>query len=380
MTPPLSLYVHLPWCVRKCPYCDFNSHAAKADTPFDDYVEALVLDLEIDLPLVWGRPVHSVFFGGGTPSLFSAGQIRRLIDAIRSRLVLAPAAEITLEANPGTVEHDRFTAYRDAGVNRLSLGAQSFSDASLERIGRIHGRAEVEAALAAAREAGFDSVNIDLMYGLPGQSVESAVTDVETAAAAGTDHLSHYQLTIEPNTAFHASPPDLPDDETAWSMQERCAEVLQAAGFRQYEISAWARPGRECLHNLNYWRYGDYLGIGAGAHGKITLPAEGEIRRRIRKRGPADWMRGVRDGSPLAEDRALGRDDRVFEFFLNQSRLIGGVDSGQFSERTGLSWDSVTDRVESAVSRGLWRWEGRYLVPTSLGWRFVNEIQALFLP
>ncbi|NNJ65996.1 MAG: oxygen-independent coproporphyrinogen III oxidase-like protein [Xanthomonadales bacterium] len=378
--PPLSLYVHLPWCVRKCPYCDFNSHAAGVETPFEDYTRLLLRDLEFELPLVWGRPVQSVFFGGGTPSLFSAAQFERLISGIRSRLSLAPGAEITLEANPGAVEHDRFASYRDAGINRVSIGVQSFDDPCLARIGRIHGRAEVERALEAIGAAAFDSINIDLMYGLPGQSVETALADVEAAVAFGPEHLSHYQLTIEPNTAFHADPPSLPGEEAAAEMQERCARALQDAGFRQYEISAWSRPGGECRHNLNYWRYGDYLGIGAGAHGKITLASENEVRRRIRRRGPRDWMRGVEDGAPLSEERALPPAERVFEYFLNQSRLRDGVDASRFTDRTGLDWEAVAGRVETAVSKGLWRREGDRFVPTSLGWRFVNDIQALFLP
>jgi oxygen-independent coproporphyrinogen-3 oxidase len=338
--PPLSLYVHLPWCVRKCPYCDFNSHAVKGDMPADEYVKSLLKDLEQDLPLVWGRAVHSVFFGGGTPSLFNAEQIGVLMNGFRSLLRLSPDAEVTLEANPGTIEHDSFSAYRDAGINRVSLGVQSFSNESLAEIGRIHGRQEAESAIDSIQRSGIENFNIDLMYALPGQSLSDAIEDVSVASSCNPAHISHYQLTLEPNTAFFANPPSLPEEDAAWQMQEGCGQLLRNAGYEQYEISAWSRPGSECRHNLNYWRYGDFLGIGAGAHAKITLPSESAVRRRIRLRHPAAWVRGVEEGDSLAEDTNLEPSERVFEFFLNQLRLA----------------------------------------PTSLGWRFSNEIQALFLP
>ena len=270
-TPPLALYVHLPWCVRKCPYCDFNSHVASDSPPTDKYVDALLSDLECELPLVWGRPVQTIYLGGGTPSLFGAAQIERLLNGIRGLLTVRPHAEVTLEANPGTLEHDSFRAYSDAGINRVSLGVQSFSDVALRSLGRIHGREDALQAVNSLGFAGLGNFNLDLMFGLPGQDLEEAVQDVRAAIACRPPHLSHYQLTIEPNTAFSAHPPVLPDADLAWAMQEACGELLEAAGYRQYEISAWAQPGRECRHNLNYWQYGDFIGIGAGAHGKLTI-------------------------------------------------------------------------------------------------------------
>ena len=378
--PPLALYVHLPWCVRKCPYCDFNSHEAPAKLPVEEYVDALLADLELDLPLVWGRTVQSIFFGGGTPSLFSAKWIERLIGGIRARLRVSPQAEITLEANPGTTEHDSFSAYRDAGVNRVSLGVQSFKEGSLKRLGRIHGRAGIETALESIQSADFSNYNIDLMYALPGQSVGDALDDVRRALEYAPSHLSFYQLTIEPNTAFHASPPELPDDDSAWDMQEQCGELFKQAGFRQYEISAWAREGFWCRHNLNYWRYGDFLGIGAGAHSKLTLPAEQSVRRRVRHRHPGAYLKAKQSGNWLAEDRSLGEEERVFEFFLNQLRLYDGVRKEQFTPRTGVSWSRVSVRVEKAIERGLLADSDGVLKPTPLGWRFSNETQAIFLP
>lgn len=378
--PPLSLYVHLPWCVSKCPYCDFNSHAVKGALPFEEYVLALLKDLEQDLALVWGRTVHSIFFGGGTPSLFQADQIGNLMNGFRSLLRVSPEAEITLEANPGTTEYDSFSAYRDAGINRVSLGVQSFQDNSLARIGRIHGRAEVERAVAGIHHSGIGNFNIDLMFALPGQTLAGAVQDISDAIDCSPSHISHYQLTIEPNTTFHANPPDLPDTDSAWQMQEKCGRILHQAGYGQYEISAWSRPGFECWHNLNYWQYGDFLGIGAGAHAKITLPAENTIRRRIRVRHPASWMKHVWQGDCLAEDKTLEPEERVFEFFLNQLRLRRGVLKKQFEPRTGVAWEEVSGRVQHALEKGLLRDENGRLSPTRLGWRFSNEIQALFLP
>jgi oxygen-independent coproporphyrinogen-3 oxidase len=378
--PPLSLYVHLPWCVKKCPYCDFNSHAPQGVLPTAAYVDALLLDLENDLPLVWGRPVHSVFFGGGTPSLFSAWEIDRLLAGVRSRLPLVPAAEITLEANPGTIEHDSFSAYRDAGVNRVSLGVQSFNDAALGRIGRIHGRAEVETAIESIHQAGLDNFNLDLMFGLPQQTPEEALEDIREALQHEPAHLSHYQLTLEPNTAFHAHPPKLPAEDECWEMQEACSGLLREQGFEQYEISAWARPGKQCAHNLNYWRYGDYLGIGAGAHGKITSLAEQSIRRFSKHRNPTAYLQATGHGCWHAEDREVEERDRAFEFFLNQLRLRAGVQLGDFTPRTGLDLASVEAVVAEAQKLGLLERQGHRLKATELGWRFVNETQALFLP
>jgi putative oxygen-independent coproporphyrinogen III oxidase len=378
--PPLSLYVHLPWCVRKCPYCDFNSHEAPSQMPAKEYVDALLADLELDLPLVWGRGVQSIFFGGGTPSLFSAKWIEYLLDGIRARVRVSPQAEITLEANPGTTEHDSFSAYRDAGVNRVSLGVQSFNNGLLQRLGRIHGCAEIETAIESIQSAGISNFNIDLMYALAGQSVGDALDDVRRALNCAPSHLSFYQLTIEPNTAFHASPPELPDDDSAWEMQEQCGELFLQAGFRQYEISAWAREGFRCRHNLNYWRYGDFLGIGAGAHSKLTLPAEQCVRRRVRQKHPGTYIKAKQSGNWLVDDRLIDEEERVFEFFLNQLRLCDGVRKEQFTPRTGVSWDRVTGRIEKAIESGLLTDSNGLLKPTSLGWRFSNETQAIFLP
>lgn len=378
--PPLSLYVHLPWCVKKCPYCDFNSHAVAGAIPAEDYIVALLADLENELPLVWGRVVHSVFFGGGTPSLFSARQIAVMLQGIRSRVSLAPAAEVTLEANPGTVEHDSFMAYLEAGVNRVSLGVQSFDDPTLARIGRVHGRAEAERAIAAIHDSGLKHFNVDLMYGLPGQSVAGAVHDVRRVVDLGVPHVSHYQLTLEPNTAFFARPPQLPDDERCWEMQQACAGIFQRAGLEQYEISAWSLPHHRCRHNLNYWRYGDYIGIGAGAHGKLSLPAQDEIRRMSRHRHPQAYLKALGTGDWLAESRAVGPVDRVFEFFLNQLRLRGGAHLQDLAPRTGLPLQSIGHLINEAGARKLAELRADRLVPTALGWRFLNDLQALFLP
>ncbi|WP_028917170.1 radical SAM family heme chaperone HemW [Pseudoxanthomonas sp. J35] len=378
--PPLSLYVHLPWCVRKCPYCDFNSHGARGELPFDDYVAALVRDLEHDLPLVWGRTVHSVFFGGGTPSLFPAAAIESILSAASARLRFAPDAEITLEANPGTAEHDRFEDYRAAGVNRISFGIQSFDDGCLQRLGRIHDSAEAEAAVKLAQDAGFDNLNLDLMYALPGQDLAMAERDLERAFALQPAHISHYQLTLEPNTVFYARPPQgIPDDDLAWDIQERCQALLADAGYGHYETSAYARPGRQCAHNLNYWRYGDYLGIGAGAHGKITLGAEQAILRRWKHKHPATWM------AAAGSDQAIGGDDRIapeqrpFEYMLNALRLHEGFDLADFEVRTGLSRDSIAPALETARQREWLSIEANRVAPTVLGRRFANDVIALFL-
>jgi len=352
----------------------------KGELPGDEYVQALLKDLELELPLVWGRTVHSIFFGGGTPSLFSAEQIAALLSGFRSLLRISPEAEITLEVNPGTTEHDSFTSYSDAGLNRISLGVQSFNDKHLSSIGRIHGRAEVERAVAAILRSGIRNFNIDLMYALPGQSSRDALQDVCNAIACEPAHISHYQLTIEPNTAFHAAPPSLPDEDSAWVMQQECGQLLSRAGYRQYEVSAWARPDFYCRHNLNYWRYGDFIGIGAGAHGKITLPAEQSVRRRVRQRNPASWMKGVWGGKGVIEDRVLDSAERVFEFFLNQLRLRDGVLKDQLEPRAGVAWEEVAARVNGAIEKGWLNDENGTLSPTELGWRFSNEIQAVFLP
>lgn len=378
--PPLSLYVHLPWCVRKCPYCDFNSHNQPGELPLDEYAAALLKDLDYALPEIWGRPVQSIFFGGGTPSLFSARWYESFISEVRARLMLVPEVEITIEANPGTTEHDSFPGYADAGINRVSLGVQSFQDNLLKTIGRIHGSEEVLRSLDSIRRSGITNFNIDLMFAQPGQSLEMAIDDIEQAIAAGPAHISHYQLTIEPNTAFHARPPELPNPDDAWAMQEAAALRLQKAGFQSYEISAWAIPGQECRHNLNYWQYGDFLGIGAGAHSKISLPSTGRIRRYVRQRHPRGYLGAEAPEDFLLESRDLDAGDLIFEFFLNQLRLQQGVSKSQFTARTGLPWSSVEKPVERAVSKGLLAETADRLEPTELGWRFSNETQALFLP
>jgi oxygen-independent coproporphyrinogen-3 oxidase len=380
-TPPLSLYIHLPWCVAKCPYCDFNSHALDGELPEDRYIDALLADLEVDLPRVWGRPVVSVFLGGGTPSLFSAEAIDRLLSGVRARLTLAPGAEITMEANPGAVEHDRFSAYRAAGVNRISLGVQSFDDDQLKTLGRVHAAAEAEAAIEAVIAAGFERFNIDLMWALPGQDIAGAVADVERALTFGPRHVSHYQLTLEPNTVFAKYPPALPDEDTAIDIQDACAERLTDAGLSPYEISAWAVPGEESAHNLNYWRFGDYLGIGAGAHGKITLPAEAAIVRTRRKTHPRPYLNAAADRSFIAEEKTVPESELTFEYALNRFRLDEPVPLAEFESRTGLTRDRLAASLDRAVELGLVTRDraAGTVARTARGHRFLNDLQALFL-
>ena len=379
-TPPLSLYVHLPWCVRKCPYCDFNSHAGKGALPFDAYVDALVADLDADLPLAWGRVVHSVFFGGGTPSLFPPEAIDRFLQQASARLRFAPDIEITLETNPGTVEHGPFPGYRAAGVNRLSFGVQSFDDGCLQRLGRIHSRFDAERAVKAAQDAGLDNLNIDLMYALPGQTLAMALDDVERALALAPAHLSHYQLTLEPNTVFAARPPQgLPDEDDAWDMQEACQARLAGAGFAQYEISAYARPGRQCAHNLNYWRFGDYLGIGAGAHGKLTLGADQQVLRRWKVKHPTEYLAKAGTAAAVGGDEVLTPQRLPFDFMLNALRLNEGVPAALFEARTGLPLAAIADRLADARARGWLEPDPAWLRPTELGRRFANDVIGLFL-
>jgi len=378
--PPLSLYVHLPWCVRKCPYCDFNSHAKKGAIPFEEYVQALLRDLENELPGIWGRVVHSVFIGGGTPSLFPATWIEPLVNGIKARCTLDPAAEVTLEANPGSVEHDRFSAYRDAGINRISLGVQSFSDPQLVALGRIHNAGEAAEAIGDLRAAGFDNINLDLMFGLPGQTVDLALADVAAAISWSPEHISHYQLTLEPNTLFAVNPPSLPTEAEIEEMQEQCLDRLSNAGYQQYEVSAYARDGRMCRHNINYWRFGDYVGIGAGAHGKITDAAQRQVVRRAKHKNPRQYLDASTDGSWLAEEKSLEESDLMFEFFLNQLRLKSGVKIADFSPRTGLPWSIAVEPVKEAINRGLMRESDGVLAATELGWNHLNSLQGLFLP
>jgi len=376
--PPLSLYVHLPWCVRKCPYCDFNSHALRGALPEDAYVDALLRDLACDAPLVAGRTVETVFIGGGTPSLFRPESIARLLEGVRARVPLAPDAEITLEANPGTVERERFRGFRAAGINRLSIGVQSFDDAKLAALGRIHGRAEALAAVDAAREAGFKNLNLDLMYALPAQEAAEAVADIETALRFAPAHLSVYQLTLEPNTPFYRSPPPLPDEDAVDAMQEAIVGRLARAGYAQYEVSAYAQPGRECRHNRNYWEFGDYLGIGAGAHAKLTLPDR--VLRFAKMRHPDAYLRAAGREEARASVRTLDADDLAFEFMLNALRLREGVPTALFSARTGLPLARVAPILAAARERGLLEQDAERLRASALGRRFLNDLVAMFLP
>ncbi len=378
--PPLSLYIHIPWCVKKCPYCDFNSHGQSGALPVDDYIAALVRDLEQDLPLVWGRTVHSVFFGGGTPSLFAPDAIGAILDACSSRLRFAPGAEITMECNPGTAEHGRFEQYRAAGVNRISFGIQSFDDGCLQRLGRIHGSAEAERAVKLAQDAGYDNLNLDLMYALPGQDLAMALHDIERAIALQPAHLSHYQLTMEPNTAFAVKPPEgLPGEDDAWDIQERCIEAMAAAGYAQYEVSANAREGRQCAHNLNYWRFGDYLGIGAGAHGKISSGASGEVRRRWKPKNPRDFIAHAGTARGIGGDDPIAPTGLPFDYMLNALRLVEGFRLSDFESRTGLDRQVIAAELQHARVLGWLEQDGEHWRPTELGRRFTNDVIGLFL-
>jgi putative oxygen-independent coproporphyrinogen III oxidase len=375
---PLALYVHIPWCLQKCPYCDFNSHALAGDPDESAYVTALLQDLERDRSLVAGRRLGSIFIGGGTPSLFSGKAIRRLMDGIRARVACAPEMEVTLEANPGAVDQGHFAAYRAAGVNRLSIGVQSFDREMLQRLGRIHGPEEAVAAVAAARRAGFDNLNLDLMYGLPGQGQDAAGQDLEAAISLQPEHLSYYQLTIEPNTLFHAAPPVLPEDERLWEIEAAGHERLRASGYRQYEVSAFARSGRQCRHNRNYWEFGDYLGIGAGAHGKVTDVA-GQVRRYRKPRAPERYLEYVDNSTSPSLEPALGEADLVLEFMLNALRLTQGFPPPLFQRRTGLSLGLIRPQLERAVAMGLLQRDETLLRPSPVGRRFLNELVALFM-
>ena len=376
MTIPLGLYIHIPWCVRKCPYCDFNSHEPGRGLPEGEYVAALLDDLAAQAPEVAGRTVGSLFIGGGTPSLFSGRAIGGLLDGVNRLLPLAGDAEITLEANPGTAEAARFADYRAAGVNRLSIGVQSLDDSKLRMLGRIHGRAEALAAVRMARQAHFDNINLDLMYGLPQQDPGQAMADLGAVLALEPEHLSWYQLTLEPNTRFHHAPPPLPDEDRLGEIMDAGLERLATAGYRQYEISAHARPGRECRHNRNYWEFGDYLGIGAGAHGKLTLRG-GDILRRTRVRQPRHYMDNP---GGKGSERLLTSKDRVIEFMLNALRLTRGVPSELFEQRTALPLPAIDRPLAEARERGLLDPDPARLQPTPLGQRFLNDLLMIFEP
>ncbi|AZK64092.1 MULTISPECIES: radical SAM family heme chaperone HemW [Pectobacterium] len=372
--PPLSLYIHIPWCVQKCPYCDFNSHALKGDVPHQEYVDHLLADLDADLPLASGRELHSIFIGGGTPSLLSAEAMQALLDGVRARIPLTPDAEITMEANPGTVEADRFSGYQRAGINRISIGVQSFDPQKLTRLGRIHGPDEAKRAAHLATGLGLRSFNLDLMHGLPDQSLEEALDDLRQAIALNPPHLSWYQLTIEPNTLFSSRPPTLPDDDALWDIYEQGHALLSAAGYQQYETSAYAKPGYQCQHNLNYWRFGDYLGIGCGAHGKLTF-SDGRILRTVKVRHP----RGYMQGTYLDKQHDVANDDRPFEFFMNRFRLLEAAPREDFTAYTGLEEHSIRPQLDQALAQG-------YLTETATHWQitehgklFLNSLLELFL-
>lgn len=372
--PPLSLYIHIPWCVQKCPYCDFNSHALKGEVPHDDYVQHLLSDLDNDAPWAQGREVKTIFIGGGTPSLLSGPAMQTLLDGVRARLTLAADAEITMEANPGTVEADRFVEYQRAGVNRISIGVQSFSEPKLTRLGRIHGPEEAKRAARLASDLVLRSFNLDLMHGLPDQSLEEALDDLRQAIALNPPHLSWYQLTIEPNTLFGSRPPVLPDDDALWDIFEQGHQLLSAAGYQQYETSAYAKPGYQCQHNLNYWRFGDYLGIGCGAHGKVTL-ADGRILRTAKTRHP----RGYMTGNYLDKQHDVEAQDKPFEFFMNRFRLLEPAPRDEFRCYTGLDESAIRPQIDEAIAR-------HYLVETPESWQitehgklFLNSLLELFL-
>jgi oxygen-independent coproporphyrinogen-3 oxidase len=384
--PPLALYIHIPWCVKKCPYCDFNSHTLHDDMPVDAYVAALLADLDADLAdfgdAARGRALTSIFFGGGTPSLFAPAAIGAILEGVAHRLAFAPDCEITLETNPGTVEHGRFEGYRAAGVNRASLGVQSFADAALGALGRVHSAADADAAYRQARAAGFDNINLDLMYALPHQSPAQALADVEHAIALAPEHVSHYQLTLESGTPFGRHPPPVPDQDTAWEMQEACQAHLAAAGYGQYEVSAYARPGRRCRHNLNYWAFGDYLGIGAGAHGKLTvIDRDGlHVERRWKVRSPRAYLQRAGQANRVGGGERIAPAQLPFEFMLNALRLIDGVPLASFAARTGLALDAIAAPLARARANGWLDANPERLHTTVLGQRFLNDVIETFMP
>ena len=381
-TPPLALYLHFPWCVSKCPYCDFNSHALSGELPQQAYLDALLADVETQRAQVGARRVVSLFLGGGTPSLFAPEAIARLLAALRGRLAIDAAAEITLEANPGTIERGRFADYRAAGITRVSLGAQSFAPLMLERLGRIHSAQDTYAAAAELHAAGLHNFNLDLMYALPAQDLAGALADVRAAIALAPAHISHYQLTMEPGTVFGGRPPaGLPDDELSYEMQRQCQTELAAAGYAQYETSAYARPGAHCAHNLNYWNFGDYLGVGAGAHGKLTQAADGVIARTVREREPRRYLARGSTGPPIAT--RVQTADLPFEFMMNALRLVAGFEQSLYEARTGLSWETVAAGIGRLAGRGLLAscdGEQKHWRPTELGQRFLNDLISEFLP
>ncbi len=379
MSPiPFSLYIHIPWCIRKCPYCDFNSHSAPKELPEKAYVRALLEDLESELPHIWGRKLESIFIGGGTPSLFSADSIDELITGIHALLPFRPNIEITMEANPGTFEQERFKGFREAGINRLSIGIQSFNQQHLKALGRVHSNTEALQAAEIATAAGFDNYNLDLMFGLPQQTQEQALRDLEQTIELSPTHLSWYQLTLEPNTAFHKHPPVLPEDDLIAGIQLTGQDLISTSDYTQYEVSAYAQTGKECRHNLNYWEFGDYIGIGAGAHGKVTL-ADQSVTRYTKYRQPTQYLRQVEAGQPRSSEHQLSETDLKFEFMLNALRLRNGFSTELFQQRTGLAQQDIEKELELAISRDLLIMNNQRIRPTEHGWLYLNEVIQLFL-
>lgn len=384
---PLSLYVHYPWCIQKCPYCDFNSHTLKEGSQEQAYIEALLWQLERTLPLIWGRPIHTVFLGGGTPSLMSEAGLEHFLTQAQMLLGFSSDIEVTLEANPGTVDFEKFAGFRQAGINRLSMGIQSFEDEKLQALGRIHSSSEAKQAVAAAKSAGFDNFNLDLMFALPNQTLEQAVADVEQAIDLAPSHLSHYQLTLEPNTPFYRQPPPLPEAELAWEMQAACQQKLAEAGYQHYEVSAYAQPGFQCQHNLNYWQFGDYIGLGAGAHGKLTLPGESRVIRTQMPASPGGYIQMMQkvQQQPLADLENVGRvssvdaDALVFEFMLNALRLQQPVEKALFTQRTALPFETMADILTDLTEKGLIKQSASHFGLTERGQRFLNDVVAEFL-
>jgi putative oxygen-independent coproporphyrinogen III oxidase len=377
--PPLGLYVHIPWCVRKCPYCDFNSHASAESLPEAAYADALLADLDLDIARVRDRSLESVFIGGGTPSLFSADAIAHLLKGIAERLACTPDMEVTLEANPGTLEAGKFDGFRQAGVNRLSIGIQSFNNASLEQLGRIHDADAAIAAVQQAKASGFERLNLDLMFGLPGQSLADALADIHTAIALQPSHLSFYQLTLEPNTLFHQYPPRLPEDERIWEMQQACRQALAGAGFEQYEVSAWARNGDHCRHNLNYWQFGDYLGVGAGAHGKLTDPDSGQVARNWRIKNPRSYLAAAGTTDVVGGETLITEAELPVEFLMNHLRLREGFRHFVFEERTGLSIRCLAKPLTQCIQADLLMQDGDRICCTDRGWNFLDNVLEMFL-
>ncbi len=378
--PPLGLYIHFPWCVQKCPYCDFNSHAIKDTVPEQDYIAALLSDLELELPLIWGRQITSIFMGGGTPSLFSPESLERLLSCLRAQLNFSPDIEITLEANPGTIEYGKLQALRDIGINRLSIGVQSFNNDHLQKLGRIHNVRDAINTAEAAHKADFNNFNLDLMYALPGQSIKQAQQDIQLAIDLEPAHISHYQLTIEPNTWFYQHPPEVPNDDMIFETEQACLPVLANAGYHQYEVSAFSKKGMSCQHNLNYWQFGDYLGIGAGAHGKRSDANQQQIVRSWKQKHPQAYMSEAKTEARIAGQQVLENSDIAFEFMLNIFRLTDGFETDLFTQRCGMPIRHIESRLRMAEEAGLIEWGKKKISPTNQGKRYLNNLLEIFLP